>query len=123
MSGKPVIASNWSGQIDFLPKEKTILVGGKLTEVDDSSVDQFIIKGSKWFTANYEEVVGVMRLVKDDYKRFLSNSIILKEENSENFSLEKMRERFLEILKPYLVVAQPAPQHTKLILPKLNKVK
>jgi thymidylate synthase (FAD) len=43
--------------------------------------------------------------------------------SSENFSLEKMRERFLEILKPYLVVAQPAPQHTKLILPKLNKVK
>jgi uncharacterized protein YutD len=68
-------------------------------------------------------VVGVMRLVKDDYKRFLSNSIILKEENSENFSLEKMKERFSEILKPYLVVAQPAPQHTKLILPKLNKVK
>ena len=123
MSGKPVIASNWSGHTDFLPKERSILIGGKLTEVDDSAVDQFIIKGSKWFTANYEEVVGVMRLVKEDYKRFLSNSIILKEENSKNFSLEKMKERFLETLKPYMVAPTQVPQHTKLILPKLNKVK
>jgi glycosyltransferase involved in cell wall biosynthesis len=123
MSGKPVIASNWSGHKDFLPADKSIMIGGKLTDVDDSAIDQFIIKGSKWFTANYNEVVEVMKLVRDDYSRFSSNSVLLKEENSENFSLEKMKERFQEILKPYLVVAQPAPQHTKLILPKLNKVK
>jgi glycosyltransferase involved in cell wall biosynthesis len=123
MTGKPVIASNWSGHKDFLPLDKSVMIGGKLTDVDDSSIDQFIIKGSKWFTANYSEVVEIMKLVKDDYKRFLSNSFLLKEENSKNFSLEKMKERFQEILKPYLVVAQPPPQHTKLILPKLNKVK
>jgi glycosyltransferase involved in cell wall biosynthesis len=123
MSGKPVIASNWSGHKDFLPVDKSIMIGGKLTDVDDSAIDQFIIKGSKWFTANYNEVVEVMKLVRDDYSKFSSNSVLLKEENSENFSLEKMKERFQEILKPYLVVVQPAPQQTKLILPKLNKVK
>jgi glycosyltransferase involved in cell wall biosynthesis len=123
MSGKPVIVSNWSGHKDFLPVDKSIMIGGKLTDVDDSAIDQFIIKGSKWFTANYNEVVEVMKLVRDDYSRFLSNSVLLKEENSKNFSLEKMKDRFQEILKPYLVVAQPAPQQTKLILPKLNKVK
>jgi glycosyltransferase involved in cell wall biosynthesis len=123
MSGKPVIASNWSGHKDFLPVDKSIMIGGKLTDVDDSAIDQFIIKGSKWFTANYNEVVEVMKLVRDDYSRFSSNSVLLKKENSKNFSLEKMKERFQEILKPYLVVAQPAPQQTKLILPKLNKVK
>jgi glycosyltransferase involved in cell wall biosynthesis len=123
MSGKPVISSNWSGHKDFLPVDKSIMIGGKLTDVDDSAIDQFIIKGSKWFTANYNEVVEVMKLVRDDYSRFSSNSVLLKKENSKNFSLEKMKERFQEILKPYLVVAQPAPQQTKLILPKLNKVK
>jgi glycosyltransferase involved in cell wall biosynthesis len=123
MTGKPVMSSNWSGHKDFLPVDKSIMVGGKLTDVDDSAVDQFIIKGSKWFTANYGEVAEIMKLVRNDYTNFLLKSLKLKEENSENFSLEKMRERFLEILKPYLVVAQPAPQHTKLILPKLNKVK
>ena len=123
MSGKPVIASNWSGHKDFLPVDKSIMIGGKLTDVDESAIDQFIIKGSKWFTANYNEVVEVMKLVRDDYSRFSSNSVLLKEENKQKFSLEKMKDRFQEILKPYLVVAQPAPQQTKLILPKLNKVK
>ena len=123
MSGKPVIASNWSGHKDFLPVDKSIMIGGKLTDVDDSAIDQFIIKGSKWFTANYDEVVEVMKLVRDDYSRFSSNSVLLKNENVEKFSLEKMKDRFQEILKPYLVVAHPAPQQTKLLLPKLNKVK
>ena len=35
----------------------------------------------------------------------------------------EMKERFEEILKPYSIAFQPAPQQTKLILPKLNKVK
>lgn len=122
MTGKPVISSNWSGHKDFLPTDKSIMIGGKLTDVDDSAVDQFIIKGSKWFTANYGEVVEVMRLVKNDYNGFLYNSNLLKNQNVENFSLEKMKEKFEEILKPYMVIIQP-PQQTKLILPKLNRIK
>jgi glycosyltransferase involved in cell wall biosynthesis len=123
MTGKPVIASNWSGHKDFLPMDKSVMVGGKLTEVDESAIDQFILKGSKWFTANYEEVVEIMKLVRKDYSEYCTKSVLLKNENVEKFSLEKMKERFQEILKPYLVVARPAPQQTKLILPKLNKVK
>jgi len=123
MSGKPVIASNWSGHKDFLPIDKAVMVGGKLTDVDDSAIDQFIIKGSKWFTANYGEVAEIMKLVKNDYSNFLLKSLKLKEENKENFSLEKMKSKFGEILKPYSIAFQPPPQQTKLILPKLNKVK
>jgi len=123
MSGKPVIASNWSGHKDFLPIDKAVMVGGKLTDVDDSAIDQFIIKGSKWFTANYGEVAEIMKLVKNDYSNFLLKSLKLKEENKENFSLDKMKSKFEEILKPYSIAFQPPPQQTKLILPKLNKVK
>ena len=123
MSGKPVIASNWSGHKDFLPSDKSIMVGGKLTDVDESAIDQFIIKGSKWFTANYGEVAEIMKLVKNDYSNFLLKSLKLKEENKEKFSLEKMKIKFGEILKPYSIAFQPPPQRTKLILPKLNKVK
>ena len=119
MTGKPVIASNWSGHKDFLSIDNSVMVGGKLTEVDDSAVDTFIIKGSKWFTANYNEVVEVLKLVKKDYNKFLTKSKILKEENKNNFSLGKMTEKFKSILSPFVVI----PQQTKLILPKLNKVK
>jgi glycosyltransferase involved in cell wall biosynthesis len=123
MTGKPVIASNWSGHKDFLPVDKSIMVGGSLTDVHESAIDLFIIKESKWFTANYNEVVEVLKLVKKDYEGFCKKSQQLKIENKSNFSLLKMTDSFKEILKPYLVPMQPAPQQTKLILPKLNKVK
>jgi glycosyltransferase involved in cell wall biosynthesis len=119
MTGKPVIASNWSGHKDFLPMDKAIMVGGSLTDVDDSAVDSFILKGSKWFTANYNEVVEVMKLVKNDYSKFLEKSETLRIENSENFSINKMKDSFLKIIQPY-ITTQPKP--TKLILPKLNKI-
>jgi len=119
MTGKPVIASNWSGHKDFLSIDNSIMVGGKLTDVDDSAIDNFIIKGSKWFTANYNEVSEVLKLVKKDYNKFFGKSKILKEENKNNFSLNKMTEKFKSIITPFVVI----PQQTKLVLPKLNRVK
>ena len=62
MTGKPVIASNWSGHKDFLPMDKAIMIGGTLNNVDESATDSFILKGSQWFTANYNEFAEVLRL-------------------------------------------------------------
>ncbi len=120
MTGKPIIASNWSGHKDFLPMDKAIMIGGKLTEVDDSAVDNFIIKGSKWFTANYNEFVEVLKLVVKDYDTFLLKSEILREENKNKFTLSKMKDKFEEILKPLLI---ESPKQKEIILPKLNKIK
>lgn len=119
MTGKPIIASNWSGHKDFLPMDKAVMIGGSLTDVHDSAVDSFIIRGSKWFTANYNEFAEVLRLVKRDYDTFLDKSEILRVENKEMFSLEKMKEVFLNIIKPYTT----QPKEHKLVLPKLTKVK
>jgi glycosyltransferase involved in cell wall biosynthesis len=119
MTGKPVIASNWSGHKDFLPMDKAVMVGGKLTDVDDSSVDSFIIKGSKWFTANYDEFISVLKLVKKDYEKFLEKSEKLRIENNENFSLGKMKDVFKNIINPFINI----PKQTTLNLPKLTKVK
>ena len=118
MSGKPIIASNWSGHKDFLPMDKAIMVGGSLTEVHDSAVDTFIIKGSKWFTANYNEVAEVMKLVIRDYDKFKEKSEVLRIENGEKFSLEKMKDKFKEIINPFTT----QPKEHKLVLPKLNKI-
>jgi len=119
MTGKPVIASNWSGHKDFLPMDKAIMIGGKLTEVHESAVDTFILKDSKWFTANYNEVAEVFKLVYKDYDKFLEKSMILGDENKEKFSMEKMKEKFKDIINPFSV----QPKEQKLILPKLTKIK
>lgn len=119
MTGKPVIASNWSGHKDFLPMDKAIMIGGRLTDVHESAVDTFILKDSKWFTANYNEVVEVFKLVYKDYDKFLDKSKILKEENFEKFSMEKMKDKFKDIIAPF----STQPKEQKLKLPKLNKIK
>jgi glycosyltransferase involved in cell wall biosynthesis len=122
MTGKPVIASNWSGHKDFLPMDKSIMVGGQLTDVDESAVDSFIIKGSKWFTANYNEFIDVLKLVKKDYPKFLEKSELLKNDNKEKFSMDKMKELFQSYIEPLVSFVNP-PKETKLKLPKLNKIK
>jgi glycosyltransferase involved in cell wall biosynthesis len=118
MTGKPIIASNWSGQKDFLPMEKAVMIGGNLNDVHPNSQDKFIIKGSKWFTANYEEFVAVMKLMYEKYEDFTEKSNELKEENKIKFSLNSMKEKFEEILKSYLI----KPTEKKLVLPELKKI-
>jgi hypothetical protein len=99
--------------------DKAIMIGGKLTNVHESAVDTFILKDSKWFTANYNEVIEVFKLVYKDYDRFLDKSKILKEDNLKKFSMEKMKEKFKSILNPFVTI----PQEKKLVLPKLTKIK
>jgi glycosyltransferase involved in cell wall biosynthesis len=121
MSGKPVIASNWSGHKDFLPMDKAIMVGGKLTQVDSSAADDFILKDSKWFTANYNEVVEVLRIVKNDYDKFLDKSEELRLDNMNNFSLESTTQKMKEIMDS-VGVTTIKPTKTKLVLPELTKI-
>ena len=121
MTGKPVIASNWSGHKDFLPMDKAIMLGGKLTEVHSSAMDDFIIKGSKWFTANYNEVIEVLKIVHNDYDKFLEKSEDLRLDNIKNFSLESTTEKFKEILDS-IKITNKQPTKTKLVLPELTKI-
>jgi glycosyltransferase involved in cell wall biosynthesis len=118
MTGKPIIASNWSGHRDFLPMDKAIMIGGSLTDVHPSVVDNFIVKESKWFTANYSEVVEVLKVVKDDYDKFYENSQVLMEENKEKFSMEKMKESFESIILPFTM----KPKEVKINIPQLTKL-
>jgi len=118
MTGKPIIASNWSGHKDFLPMNKAIMIGGKLTEVHESAADAFVLKDSKWFTANYNEAVEVFKLVHKDYEKFLERSESLRLENTEKFSMEAMREEFKKLIQELPSV----PKQTQLVLPKLTKI-
>lgn len=122
MTGKPVIASNWSGHKDFLPMDKGIMIGGKLNEVDESAIDDFILKGSKWFTANYNEAAEVMKIVKNDYQKFLDRAENLRIENSTKFSFRRMVEEFEKLL-PKTVPQEELPKQKPINLPKLNKIK
>ncbi len=129
LTGKPIIASGWSGHMDFLPPEHAVLLEGSLTPVHESAADQFCMKEAQWFTANYSNAANKIYDVYNKYNSYLEKSAGLKENTLKNFTLEKMHERFEQILNTYVkeqpkVVAfqKPTVNTQKIQLPKLNKI-
>jgi glycosyltransferase involved in cell wall biosynthesis len=118
MTGKPVIASNWSGHKDFLNEHYSVLLSGTLTPVHDSAVDQFILKDSRWFSVDYKNASFVLKQVKDNYDFFLKKSNTLMNINKVKFSYTKMVEAFKDIITPHL----PNISENSLLLPELTKV-
>ena len=120
ISQKPVIAPNWSGHLDFLPKNLAILLSGELQKVEKGSVpDDFLIDGSSWFGVNYQEASHVMKSVYTGYRKYTLNAKKLGIGNKSKFSLDAMTRKFGKILDKYV---PDFPEEVKLNLPKLKKV-
>lgn len=121
ISGKPMVVSGWSGQVDFLNKEMVNVIGGQLVDVDPSAADgKFIIKEAKWFDIDTNSANTAMKNIFDNYKNHLSLSRKHRQYTKDNFTFDKMA----ELLKTQLEEADNViPQHVGLSLPKLKKVK
>ena len=120
ISQKPVIAPNWSGHLDFLPKNLAVLLGGSLQNVQRGSVpDNMYIEGSQWFTVNYQETSTVMKDVYKNYRKYTLNAKKLGIGNRSKFSLDSMTRKLGKILDKYV---PEFPKEVKLELPKLKKV-
>lgn len=103
LSGKPVIASNWSAHIEFLPKERAILLDGKVEEIHPSLVSEYFPPKSKWFNVDYEKAKVVMtNFFYND--RTLHNNLakLLAEENANRYNLDKMAYRLHKVLDRYI---------------------
>ena len=129
LTGKPIIASGWSGHMDFLPSEHAVLLEGSLTAVHESAADQFIMKEAQWFTVNYSNAANKLYDVYKKYDIYLKQSEGLKENTKSKFTLDKMHNTFSEILeaniksKPKLVPFNvPKLNSSKMQIPKLNKI-
>ena len=119
VSGKPIIATAWSGHIDFLNKDYVTLIPGKLTNVHPSAAwDNVILKESQWFTADYGYFIAVLKDVYKNYDSYLEKSRKMTKYIKDNFSWELMKTKLGEILDK--IPAQPVVQ--KLQLPKLKKI-
>mgnify|MGYP003136420161 FL=1 len=120
ISGKPVIASSWSGHLDFLNSKQSVLVSGQMVDVPKSSFPENMrVDGAQWFTANYQQVSSYMKDVFKNYKKYSNNSLKLGKVNQSLFSLKKMTSELDKILDNYL---PEFPKEVGLKLPKLKKV-
>ena len=117
-TGKPILVSNWSGHVDFLPKENTVFLEGELTSVHQSAQNKFLLPESKWFTVDYSKAAQKIFDVHKNYKTYLTKSKGLKTNIQKNFSLDKMTTKLGEILDKYVKVQQ----HVELKLPTIKKL-
>lgn len=128
ISGKPVIASGWSGHMDFLNPEDSVLVGGELKQIHPSSVwDGVLIKESSWFSPDVQQVANAIASVFMNYEEFRKKAHKLGKENSKKFSYQSIQKRTWELLDKYVPdfpkqVPLVLPTLKKVELPKLNKV-
>ena len=129
LTGKPILASGWSGQMDFLPAEHAVLLEGSLTAVDESAADQFCMKEAQWFSVNYSNAANKIYDVYNKYDSYLEKSKGLRENTLKNFTLDNMHDKFTQLMDTY-VKKQPqfvpfnAPKvnASKMQIPKLNKI-
>lgn len=89
-TGKPVIASNWSGQVDFLNEKYSTLLAGSLGPVHQSAVNDWIMKDSKWFTVNYTEASKVLVDCFENYDSYHTKGLKQKKYTLDKFKLSDM---------------------------------
>jgi glycosyltransferase involved in cell wall biosynthesis len=120
VSGKPVIASGWSGHMDFLRPDEAVLVGGELKNVHPSSVwENVIMAESQWFAADPQQCVNAMGAVFMDYTTFKNKAYATADRNRKQFSYESIQKRTWELLDKYV---PEFPKQVPLVLPKLKKI-
>lgn len=120
VSGKPVLASGWSGQLDFLDKDRSLLIGGELKTIHPSAVvENVLIPESSWFAPDHSQAMNALAAVFLKYTQFKNNAYELGVTNRTKFSYEKIRKDTFELLDKYI---PEFPKQVPLVLPKLRKV-
>lgn len=116
---KPVITTGWSGHIDFLKPDMSILLPGTLNDVHKSAQNKWLIQGSKWFDV---DTMALGKTLKDTHKKYKSLLINSKRQatySKDNFSFNKMVEKLSSIMSENI---PEFPKQVELKLPKLNKI-
>jgi len=120
MTGLPVITSNWSGHIDFLNTEKSVLLPGEIKQVPKSVVwENIIIPESKWFNVSENDAYKALNYTFENVSEVKSNANSLMRDNINKFTLKNMTEKLSEIMEKYV---SSIPSEVSLKLPKLKKV-
>ena len=125
LSQKPVIASNYSGHLDFLDPEMSILLPGEVTQIHPSAVvKDMLIPESGWFTVNYSKASETLEDVYKNYKKYIDRAKKQAYRSRTEFSLEKMSDKLISIMDEKIPkpVQLKLPQLKKIELPKLKKV-
>ena len=117
LTKKPMIASGWSGQLDFLSREFSVLLPGSLTPVHPSAQSaKLILPESLWFTPDYGAASKALEDVFQNYKKYEEKAKRQGHKIKTEFSYDNM----VLFLSTYL--DKYVPKQVELKLPQLKKI-
>lgn len=125
-TGKPIVCSNYSGPVDFLNKEFAVMLPGKLANIHKSAANEWLPKEGSWFTVNYQYASMALKTLYVDIDKNGEKSSYNEKSRKhiqytkDNFSLDAMRNKFVEIFKQYIPTEVQKP--LTINFPKLTKV-
>tara|TARA_B100000900_G_scaffold107141_1_gene89114 strand:+ start:182 stop:1468 length:1287 start_codon:yes stop_codon:yes gene_type:complete len=117
---KPIITTAWSGHLDFLKPDMSILLPGTLGDVHPSARNNWFIEGAKWFDVDTKVFGKVLKDVHKKYKPYLLGSMEQFKYSKINFSFEKMKDKIDSIFQNNI---PNFPKQIDLKLPKINPPK
>jgi len=117
---KPIIASGWSGHIDFLKPDMSVLLPGTLGDIHQSVKNDWFVDGAKWFDVDTMSLGKTLKDVYKNYKNYIHRGKQQGNFANENFTYNKMKEKFSKILSENVV---EVPKQIKLKLPNPKSIK
>lgn len=125
LSKKPVIASGWSGHMDFLSPEFSVLLPGALTPVHPSAqAKDIILEGSLWISVDPTVASKALVDVYENYKKYEVGGKRQGHKIKTEFSYDNMVWALKDYLDRYVIkqVELTLPKLKKIELPKLKKL-
>jgi len=102
-SGLPIIATNWSGHLQFLEKDLFYPVDYTLIDVAKSKIDNRIfVEGVKWANPLKEDFKKKARDVYENYSKAKEKSKILKKNILHNFNSVAICKKYDNLLEEIL---------------------
>ena len=123
VTGKPIIATNYSGHIDYLKADYTTLLPGELKNIHPSAANNMLLKEAQWFNVDLSHVNISMKHMFEYYSKYLEKSKKQGKHSRENFSYENMKQSLNDIVNTFPTFSQQL--HLKLpplTLPKLKQI-
>ena len=97
---KPIIATSWSGHMDFLKPEFVALIGGELKQLDPSSVvKDMLIPESSWFNPDHNQIGGCYQEVYSNIKQWNIKAKRQGFHSRSNFSFSVMKDQIKSFIK------------------------
>lgn len=99
-SGMPIVATNWSGHLEFLQKENFGTVDYKLVEINETKIDGRIFqKGFKWAEPDEKSFKSNVRSVYQNYDKAKDKAKVMKKHIHFNFNSDTIKKKYDDLFE------------------------